>query len=136
MSTGYNMHDWEFELPIYMQVGKKKISVAVNWYRNAHYQVSNNAKRKYKKLIEDQFSGLTKPAGKIHVTYEYYAARNNKPDLDNMTGTVKKFFQDAMVELGFIEDDNVSIIVSTKEKYMGIDRENPRVVAKITQLEK
>ena len=110
------------------------ISINVNWYRNAHHRTSNYVKKAYKELIKSQFEGLRKPEGKIHVHYDYYAARNNSPDLDNFTGTAKKFFQDAMTELGFIEDDNVNFIPSTSEKYCGIDRENPRIVAKIQEL--
>ena len=65
----------------------------------------------------------------------YYAARDNSPDLDNFTSVSKKFFQDAMVELGLIHDDNINHIISTSEYYGGIDRKNPRVMAYITIVE-
>ena len=133
------MSDWVFELPLTVVLPRKtkndkKVSININWYRNAYYGESNEVKRLYKELIAEQFEGLRKPEGKIHVHYEYYAARDNSPDLDNFTGCAKKFFQDAMVELGFIEDDNVHFIPSTSEKYCGIDRKNPRVVAKVQEL--
>ena len=50
-------------------------------------------------------------------------------------GTVKKFFQDALVESGLIEDDNVNIIVGNSERYGGIDRSKPRVEAVVTCLD-
>lgn len=133
------MSDWEFTLPLTVVMPKKtkkdkKVSINVNWYRNAHHRVSNDVKKAYKELIKIQFDGVRKPEGKIHVHYEYYAARNNAPDLDNFVGTAKKFFQDAMAELGFIEDDNVNFIPSNSEKYCGVDKENPRIVAKIQEL--
>ena len=51
---------------------------------------------------------------------------NNSPDLDNFVGTVKKFFQDALVESGLIEEDNVKFIVASSESYGGIDKEKPQ----------
>ena len=134
------MSDWTFDLPLKVVMPRKTkkdkvIPINLNWYRNAHHRESNDAKKAYKALIADQFDGLTKPNGKIHVHYEYYAARNNSPDLDNFVGCGKKFFQDAMTELGFIPDDNVNYIVSNSEKYCGIDRKNPRLVAKVQELQ-
>lgn len=133
------MSDWIFELPLKVVMPRKTkkdkvIPININWYRNAHHRESNDVKKAYKALIADQFEGLRRPEGKIHVHYDYYAAMNNSPDLDNLTGCAKKFFQDAMVELGFIEDDNVHFIPSTSEKYCGIDRDNPRLVVKIQEL--
>lgn len=67
----------------------------------------------------------------MFIHYEFYAARNNSPDLDNFVGACKKFFQDAMVESGLIEDDNVNFIIRNSEEYCGVDKENPRIVAKV-----
>ena len=46
-------------------------------------------------------------------------------------GALQISFQDAMVKHGFIEEDNVNVIVSASEKYCGIDRKNPRIEARI-----
>jgi len=123
---------YKFTLPIYGVT--KEGAIAVNWYRNAHYQQSNSAKVKFKKLIQEQLNSFDPISGKIKIKYTYFAKANNNPDLDNFVGTVKKFFQDALVESGLIEDDNVNFIVSNSEYYGGIDRKNPRVEAVITQI--
>ena len=123
---------YKFTLPIY---GVTRGAIAVNWYRNAHYQTSNNAKIKFKKLIQDQLDQFDKIETPIKIKYTYYAQRNNSPDLDNFVGTVKKFFQDALVESGLIEDDNVNFIVANSESYGGIDKENPRVEAEVIELQ-
>ena len=123
---------YHFTLPLYGVT--KKGAIAVNWYRNAHHHESNAAKKKFKLLIQDQLNQFDKIETPIKIKYNYYAARNNSPDLDNFVGTVKKFFQDALVESGLIEDDNVKFIVGNSEVYGGIDRENPRVEAEIKQL--
>ena len=123
---------YRFTLPIYGVA--KKGAIAVNWYRNAHYQESNSAKIKFKKMIQEQLDSFDPINGQIKIKYTYYAKANNNPDLDNFVGTVKKFFQDALVESGLIEDDNVNYIVSNSESYGGIDKLNPRVEAVITQI--
>ena len=53
----------------------------------------------------------------------------------SFVGTVKKFFQDAIVECGLLPDDNVNYIVANSEVYGGIDKDNPRVEAFITVLD-
>lgn len=123
----------KFILPLYGVI--KKGAIAVNWYRNAHYQESNSAKVRFKKMIQGQLESFDPISGKIKIKYTYYAKANNSPDLDNFAGTVKKFFQDALVESGLIEDDNVNFIVANSECYGGIDRLNPRVEAVITQIQ-
>lgn len=120
---------YKFILPLYGVT--KKGAIAVNWYRNAHYQESNGAKKKFKKLIQDQLDQFDKIETPIKIKYTYFAQRNNSPDLDNFVGTAKKFFQDALVESGLIEDDNIHFIVANSESYGGIDKENPRVEAEV-----
>jgi len=129
------MADYKFTLPCYVKYKGKKISINLNWYRNCHYYQSNKVKAAFKEVIKSQFKGLPTIQTKIKIKFVYYAARNNNPDLDNFTSVSKKFFQDAMVELGFIEDDNVNCIVSTSEYYGGVDKINPRVEAFITLVE-
>ena len=133
------MSDWSFTLPLTVTLPRKtkkdkRVSININWYRNANYMESNSVKKAYKEIISDQFGGLRRPDGKISCRYKYYAARNNSPDLDNFIGCHKKFFQDAMVDLGFIDDDNINFIVRNSEEYCGIDRENPRVEVEIFEV--
>tara|TARA_R110001606_G_scaffold166714_1_gene311200 strand:+ start:139 stop:525 length:387 start_codon:yes stop_codon:yes gene_type:complete len=123
---------YKFTLPLYGVT--KKGAIAVNWYRNAHHHESNTAKKKFKNLIQDQLNQFDKIETPIKIKYTYYAARNNSPDLDNFVGTVKKFFQDALVESGLIEDDSVKFIVANSEDYGGIEKLNPRIEAEIIEL--
>ena len=123
---------YKFTLPIYGIVKGKGLSV--NWYRNAHYQVSNKAKVKFKKAIQGQLNSFDKFTPPLKIKYTYYAKSNNGPDLDNFTGVVKKFFQDALVESGLIQDDNVKYIIANSESYGGIDRDNPRVEVEVIEI--
>ena len=97
----------KFTLPLYGVT--KKGAIAVNWYRNAHYQTSNKAKIEFKKQIQSQLDMFDKIETPIKIKYTYYAKANNSPDLDNFVGTVKKFFQDALVESGFQKGPLVGI---------------------------
>jgi Holliday junction resolvase RusA-like endonuclease len=45
----------------------------------------------------------------------------------------EKFFLDALVELGCIEDDNDNFIKETKYNGDKIDKQNPRVEVRITE---
>lgn len=127
------MVNYKFTLPVFGVI--KKGSINVNWYRNAHYQISNKAKIKFKAMIQDQLDSFDPIHGKIKIKYTFFAKYNNSPDLDNFIGTAKKFFQDALVESGLIPDDNVNYITSNSEYYGGIDKDNPRIEAEIISLE-
>lgn len=125
--------NYNFTLPLYGIT--KSGAIAVNWYRNAHYQESNKAKIKFKEIIKPQLDSFDPIKGQIKIKYTFFAKMNNSPDLDNFIGTVKKFFQDSLVESGLIEEDNVNVIIANSESYGGIDRLNPRVEAEIIQIE-
>lgn len=133
------MSDYKFILPLTLTLPRKtksdaKVSVNLNWFRSAHHRNYDAAKVAYANHMKEQLTSVDGPKGKLHINYDYYAARNNSPDLDNFVGAAKKFFQDAMVKHGFIEEDNVNVIVSASEKYCGIDRANPRIEATIQVL--
>jgi len=123
-------------LPIYGVVSAKNPnkSLTLNWYRNAHYQSANSAKKRFKKMILPQLLSLDAIEPPIKIRYKYYAKRKGT-DLDNFCSVSRKFFQDALVEAGLIEDDNCDFIVKSSEEYAGIDRQNPRIEVFIEQLD-
>ena len=125
---------YEFILPLYGVT--KKGAIALNWHRNAYYQSSNAAKKKFKKLIQEQLDQFDIIQTPIKIKYTYYAQRNNIPDLDNFVAVAvaREFFQDALVESGLIEDDNVNFIIASSERYGGIDKNNPRVEAEVIEV--
>lgn len=133
------MCDYEFTLPIYGVIKQTKhnrqAAITLNWYCNAHRYTRNNAKKKFKKMVSEQilsFDPIEKGV-KLKVHYEYYSKKSGT-DLDNFVCIARKFFQDAMSELGFIPDDNTEVIVRNSESYAGKDKDNPRIVVKVTKL--
>ena len=136
---GMKMSDYEFILPLMVILPRKrspdrKFSVNMNTFTGIKPHTYDEAKKMYREVMREQLEGFDMIFGKIHISYDYYARMDNSPDLDNFVSAAKKFFQDAMVGHGFIQDDNVHFIVSSSERYCGIDRKNPRIVAKIDLL--
>ncbi len=127
------MKEISINLPLSLRQTKGKVKwLTLNNYRNWHYQTSNGLKVKFKKEITPLLN--FKIEGQVRIYYCYYAPDKRKRDLMNVISVIDKFFQDAMVERGCIEADDLSIVTEVNSKYMGIDRENPRLVAKIIKL--
>ena len=125
---------YKFTLPIYGVISttksNKNKAITLNWSRAAHFRVYSSAKKRFKKMILEQLNQFDKIDGKLSIKYTYYAKRNGT-DLDNFTVIVSKFFQDALSEVGLIDDDNTSVIVSIASVYGGLDRDNPRIEAEV-----
>lgn len=134
------MADYEFTLPLHVMLKRKtkkdkKFSINLNEFRSAHHRIYTEAKEEYCRLMTEQLTSVDPIDCRIHCHYDYYAALDNGPDLDNFAGAAKKFFQDSMKRHEFIPDDNVHYVESGSEKYCGIDRKNPRIVVKVTILD-
>lgn len=120
--------------PLRVPISKNKFWILnLNQYRNSHYQVLNDAKIAYKKLIKDQVEILPK-LDKVFITYKLYPATKRKMDIGNITAIHRKFFEDALVELGKIPDDNYHHVLGSSEMFVEIDSINPRVEIYITEV--
>lgn len=105
----------------------------LNNYRNTHYRVLNNCKINYKEVMTKQIKKLPK-FDNVAVIYTAYNKTNRKFDLGNVCSVHEKFFEDAMVELGKLPDDNVSRIPLVLYVYGGLDRDKPRVDIEVMDL--
>lgn len=105
----------------------------LNQYRNTHYRVLNNCKINYKKCMEKQIKSSPK-FKKVLCIYKVYAGSKRSFDLGNVCSVHEKFFEDAFVELGRLEDDNIDFIPLVIYMGCGIDKENPRVEVEVMEL--
>ena len=112
----------------------KDPSIGLNWYRNVYFRDNNIAKKKFKALIKDQIDSIDPIKGRVKISYRYYAKKNGT-DLSNFVTVVKKYFEDALVESGVIEGDTCAFIVENNEKFIEVDKSNPRVEATVTILD-
>lgn len=94
--------------------------------------MSNDIKRRFKADISRMLNFRIN--GKVKIEYFYFAPDKRTRDLMNVISVVDKFFQDAMVEFGCIESDDLSTVVEVNSCYMGIDKANPRLDVIITKL--
>jgi len=122
---------WTISLPLRVPVSKKKLwSLNLNQYRNTHFQTLNKAKAIFTKSVKSQLKGIPR-LKRITLKYTVYAPSAQLFDTNNICSIVDKFFQDALIHAGIIEDDHYKIVVGTQFLPGGIDRGNPRVEVEI-----
>lgn len=122
--------------PIYIKLPRKRtadkrISLNLNWYRNVHFQVSNEVKRQYLDEIREQIQQIITVKWPVKLRCKYYLKR--KADVGNIHSVVEKFFLDAMVELHRLPDDGPSYVVGADYEFAGFDQKNPRCEIEILE---
>lgn len=125
-------------LPLYLSVGKgkpKKLPLNLNHYRNAHFHVLNSMKVQFKKAISSQltFPKLVEP---VKISYVLYPPTHRELDISNVLCIVDKYFCDALVEAGLMEDDNFNHLPQVEFRFGAVDKENPRAEAFIQPIPK
>lgn len=124
-----------FSSPLSLQVStRRKFILNLNQYRNTHFRVLNNAKKLYKEAMKEQILSINKTISRCRITYTVYKGDKRGFDIGNICAVHQKFFEDALVELGKLEDDKYTYIPETMFKVGGIDIENPRVEIEIKEL--
>jgi len=130
------MKEHTITLPCYMNVGVKKPvnCLTLNWIAGQDPFAYNNAKKKYKALVEDDVEyGLPIFKGKYKTKCTYYLRRNGT-DPSNVDGGVMKFLLDVLQKCMRVqEDDNRHHMSHSYDHAM--DRKNPRVEFTITEVE-
>ena len=104
--------------------GGRRIYLNLNWYRNVHFQINNQAKLQYKTEMLPQLSRLARLTWPVKIKYRYYLRQ--KCDVGNIHAVVEKFFLDVLVAMGKLPDDNIQYVVGASYIVAGIDRKNPR----------
>ena len=127
----------KFFSPLWVKVSaKKKFILNLNQYRNAHYRVSNKAKIEYKEFIKEQVLQRKRKFKKMCIVYTVYQPTRRRFDIGNVCSIHQKFFEDALVELGRLEDDRYNYIPMCVFCFGGIDPTNPRVDIDIIEEDK
>jgi Holliday junction resolvase RusA-like endonuclease len=113
----------------------KKIILNLNVYRNCHHMTLNAAKREMKLFVEQTAKELLEPiSSPLRFTYTIFPATGRKFDLANVAPIVQKFTDDALVEAGFIKDDNYKIVAEVNYRFGNVDKENPRAELMIEEI--
>ena len=123
-------------MPLFIEINGKKHHINLNNYRNWFYQLSNKIKKEYKKIAEYKLrdkKGIK--LGRVKLEFVMHRKDKRKVDRSNVLSIHEKFFCDALVELGFLEDDNDNFIVSTTYKTGDIDKINAGVAITIQEVD-
>ncbi len=126
---------FKLTLPIYYEqkfVTKKNknILVGMNWYRNAHFLVTNKVKEHYHGIVKEKMGDVK--FRRILINYHVYVGRRNT-DGHNVRSVIEKFFLDGLVEAGVVEDDSIDYVVGDTSAY-SLDKENPRIEITINEI--
>ncbi len=119
--------------PFQVPVSKKKnFSLNLNIYRGAHYQTLNRAKIAYKELMSVPIATLP-VFNKITLKLVMYPQTKRLFDIGNVGSVTEKFFLDALVEFGKLEDDNYLFVPEVIYQFGSIDKLNPRIEVHIDE---
>ena len=122
---------WTVSLPIRILLPRKKkddviFDLNLNTYRNTHYLILNEAKIRYKEIVTPLIKHIPKLEG-CGMDFVLYPGSRRLCDVSNICSIVEKFFNDAFVEAGKIEDDNYLFIPVSRYNFGAVDVNNPRV---------
>ena len=113
---------------------ENKFTINLNSYRQhgTCFFIMNKVKQIFHEQVKEQIDKL--PILKTPIKCSYIVYRNSKRafDVNNVCAVADKYFMDALVEYGKLEDDNYNFYLGFKEtRFGGIDKENPRIEVEI-----
>lgn len=115
------------------QTKKKKFLIGLNAYKPTHYLTLNRLKIVYKELMSKQIKALP-VFNKVELIYILYPQTKRVCDIGNLLSVHDKFFCDALVEYGKLEDDNYIYIPKITFMIGEVDKINPRVTIEIKEI--
>lgn len=84
--------------------------------------------------MKKQIEKLPKLQPPIQITYTVFKGDKRNCDIGNICSVHQKFFEDALVELGKLPDDNHNMIKRSIFEWGGIDKLNPGVMIMIEEV--
>ena len=104
----------------------KNVSLGMNNIMGMHRIVRNNIKTWYSELMQEQMDE-TMSFYKVKIYFFLFKGDKRRRDRSNFLSIHEKFFMDAFVKYGCIEDDNDDFVESTHYYDGGFDKGNSRV---------
>lgn len=127
MPTNYHSIKFEIPLPPVTKKNSQQIIKVGNYYRI----IPSKAFRTYEKdcmYFMPNERGINYP---VNVKATYYMKTRRKVDLTNL----HEALHDVLVTYGVLEDDDSKIIVSTDGSRVKYDKDNPRTVVEISEVQ-
>ena len=124
----------KYNSPLKVMASKVKTWILnLNQYRNTYFRTLNTVKINYKKEMLSQITAGPS-YNRIACIYTVYPANKRSFDLGNVCCIHQKFFEDALVELGKLPDDNYNNIPLIVYQFGKVDPENPRVEIEVMEI--
>lgn len=119
---------WTITCPVTVQVTKKgkPYILNLNVYRNTHFLTLNKAKEKFREIVTPLLAGVPKMQ-RVMLTFTHFPGSNRLCDTSNVCSVIDKFFCDALVTAGLLEDDNYTVLPDVLYRHGGVDKGNGRV---------
>ena len=117
------MKSVKVKLPVFIISGVRKIRkdyLNLNNYHTWHFQHRNKLKKLFQDNIAPQiYKYIPRDINIISLKYTIYHKTNRKFDICNKLVLLDKYFQDTLVELKIIKDDNYEYIKHIELCYGG-----------------
>lgn len=122
---------WTVHVPISVTLARKRkddlvFPLNLNAYRNANFHILNDAKIRFKEIVTPLIKDIPKLTG-CGMDLVLFPGSKHKCDVSNVCSIVEKFFNDAFVEAGKLDDDNYTFVPVSRYTFGGVDIKNPRV---------
>jgi Holliday junction resolvase RusA-like endonuclease len=91
-------------------------------------------KVRYTELIHSQIESLPVYTKQIQIIFTLFPKTRRLTDVSNVCSVVDKFFCDALVKAGKIEDDNYKFLPRVIYQFGEVDKDNPRVEIEIQEI--
>ena len=124
-----------YDLPLFIETGikkKKRHYLNINLYRNMPFHLNNNLKKEMKKIVGQVCPEFFYPM--FELEYKLFLPDKRKRDISNVCTVIDKYQCDALVELGYVIDDNYDYLKKITYIFGGIDTENPRCEVKVMEV--
>lgn len=131
--------DLELIFPLFVTLPRvtvkdKRISLNMNTYRNLDFHTNNNAKKNFKESIREQLENIIIKTP-VKISWQIYKPTKRRLDKGNVYSMAAKYLYDAISDYGCWVDDNDDYIKQELIKPTIYDKNNGRIVVKITSLE-
>lgn len=127
-------------LPLQVSITRKTrqdriITLNLNTFRNLHFHVLNQAKIAWKGVVERSLADTrwSMPPAPYLFTYTVFPANLRAFDLGNVAPAIQKFTDDALQELGVIENDNIKFIKAINYRLGWVMKDNPHCELRIEE---
>lgn len=112
----------------------KKMILNFNVVNGLHFIIYNDMKKIYTKMISEQLKGVK--FNKVQIEFRYFKGSKRKCDRANVYSIHEKFFCDALVKCGCLEDDSDEFIIQSVYLPTKYDKEKPRVEIYVFEVER